>query len=230
VPAAEDILDRVVPALAARRDPQRARAMAAYMRGLFPFLGIPTPQRRALAREVLAGLPRPVEADLLEVARRLWEMPEREYQYVGCDLLARGAGRLSPAALPEIERLITTQSWWDTVDALATRVVGRLVLAHPGLRPDMDRWLDSESLWLVRSAILHQERWRERTDPDWLFAACARHAEARDVFVRKAIGWALRSYARIDPVAVRDFVEKQSERLSGLSRREALRGVARAGG
>jgi 3-methyladenine DNA glycosylase AlkD len=94
----------------------------------------------------------------------------------------------------------------------------------------MDRWLDSESLWLVRSAILHQERWRERTDPDWLFAACARHAEARDVFVRKAIGWALRSYARIDPVAVRDFVEKQSERLSGLSRREALRGVARAGG
>jgi 3-methyladenine DNA glycosylase AlkD len=204
--------------------------MAAYMRELFPFLGIPTPQRRALARAALAGLPRPGEQDLLEVARRLWQISEREYQYVGCDLLARGAGRLTPAALPEIERLITTKSWWDTVDALATRVVGRLVLANPSLRHDMDRWLGSESLWLVRAALLHQERWGERTDPDWLFAACARHAEARDVFVRKAIGWALRSYAPVDPMAVRAFVEGQGERLSGLSRREALRGVARAGG
>ena len=204
--------------------------MRAYMRGQFAFLGIPSPERRRLTREALTGLPALDTAELLHLADRLWQLPEREYQYVACGLLSRGARRLEVASVPTLEYLITTKSWWDTVDVLATHVVGALVLAHPELRDAMDRWLGSENLWLARAAILHQERWGERTDAEWLFAACASRAGDRDFFIRKAIGWALRSYARTGPMAVKAFVEAQGDRLSGLSRREALRGVARAAG
>lgn len=220
----------VVRALTHRGNPARAEKMSAYMRGLFPFLGVTAPERKALIREVLAGMPRPDEPALLAMADALWERPEREFQHVASDLLVKYVRVLTPAALPALERLIVTKSWWDTVDELAILVVGSITLRHPETRPVMDRWRDGDEMWLVRAAILHQERWKDRTDADWLFAACAQHAPHRDFFIRKAIGWVLRSYAKTDPAAVRAFVENQGERLSGLSRREALRGVQRAEG
>jgi 3-methyladenine DNA glycosylase AlkD len=119
--------------------------------------------------------------------------------------------------------LISTKSWWDTVDALAAGVVGSLVRRHPELRSTMDEWLAGDDLWLTRTAILHQLNHREATDAAWLFAACAARADHRDFFIRKAIGWALRQYARTDPDAVRAFVAAHRDRLSGLSVREALR-------
>jgi 3-methyladenine DNA glycosylase AlkD len=45
----------------------------------------------------------------------------------------------------------------------------------------------------------------------------------QEFFIRKAIGWVLREYARTDSDWVRDFVDAHGERLSGLSRREALK-------
>jgi 3-methyladenine DNA glycosylase AlkD len=230
MPTPSDSVDALVEVLTARRDPSRAEKMSDYMRGLFPFLGVTSPERRGAMRESLAALPRPDERALLAMADELWALPEREFQYVACGLLARHVRVLTPRALPALERLVLTKSWWDTVDAIATRVVGSIALRFPEARPQMDAWRDSDQMWLVRTAILHQEKWKDRTDADWVFAACAQHAGHRDFFIRKAIGWVLRSYARTDPVAVRAFVETQGERLSGLSRREALRGVERAGG
>lgn len=121
---------------------------------------------------------------------------------------------------------MTAKSWWDTVDELATHVAGPLVAAHPELRSVMDRWVTSESIWLARVAILHQERWKERTDADLLFTYCLRRAGEREFFIRKAIGWALRSYARTAPEAVAGFLAAHGDELSGLSPREAERGVA----
>jgi 3-methyladenine DNA glycosylase AlkD len=193
------------------------------MRHQFPFLGIAAPRLDSLLR----GLPWPGPEEVLEVAAACWKLPEREYQYGGVRYLVRAARGLPADCLPQIERLITTRSWWDTVDELATHVVGSLVLSHPDLVADMDRWLESENLWLARSAILHQERWKERTDADRLFRYCLRRSGDRDFFIRKAIGWALRSYAATDPLAVAGFLEEQGSTLSGLSQREARRGVER---
>jgi 3-methyladenine DNA glycosylase AlkD len=223
-----EYVTRVVQALTPHANPARAEQMSAYMRDMFPFLGVTSPERKALVRDALAGMPKPDEPKLLTAADSLWDLPEREYQYVACDLLVKYVRALTPAALPTLERLIVTRSWWDTVDAIATRVVGSIALTFPETRPQMDTWRDSDEMWLVRTAILHQEKWKGRTDADWVFAACAQHAEHRDFFIRKAIGWVLRSYAKTDPVAVQAFVDEQGERLSGLSRREALRGVLRA--
>lgn len=208
------------------RDPERAAAQAAYMRGQFAFLGIPMPVHEAITRRVLAGLPPPAgDADLAGVTLACWERPEREYQYFGTAYLRRYVGRAGPGLVPTLEHLVTHRSWWDTVDSLATGVAGPLVRAHPALREVMDRWLDSDSIWLARVAILHQERWRERTDSDLLFAYCRRRAPDREFFIRKAIGWALRSYAKTAPEAVAAFLAAHGDELSGLSRREAERGV-----
>jgi 3-methyladenine DNA glycosylase AlkD len=218
----DHLLDRLVQRYEAARDPGRAGPAAAYMRDQFPFLGIPAPTQRALTRTVVAGLPAPAEEDLRTVALACWDLPEREYQYFACDWLRTHVKVPGPGFLATIRTLITTRSWWDTVDPLATRVVGGLVRRHPPLVAEMDAWSREKDLWLIRTALLHQLHYGAETDADRLFDYCTRQAGHKDFFVRKAIGWALRQYARIDPDAVRAFVAA-TPTLSPLSVREALK-------
>jgi 3-methyladenine DNA glycosylase AlkD len=220
---ADTVMARLVVVYPAAGDADRAAKAAAYMKGVAPFLGIPAPERRNLSRTVLAGTPRPEEADCTAVALRCWSLPEREYHYFAADYLRRHAGRCSSGFLPVARRLVTTVPWWDTVDALAAHVVGPLVAADPALGAVMDAWIDDEDMWVVRTALLHQLRYRDATDSGRLFDHCLRRAGHPDFFVRKAIGWALREYARTDPDAVRQFVDGARDRLSPLSVREALK-------
>jgi 3-methyladenine DNA glycosylase AlkD len=226
---AVDALTRIRAAFAEAADPVRAVPMAAYMKHHAPFLGIAAPDRRKLQRLAWAGLPKRIdEVDLFALVDACWAEPEREYQYAAMDLLGRHISRCSPDALVHIERLILAKSWWDTVDDLCRNSAGALVRLHSGLRGEMDRWLASDELWLIRSAILHQEAWRDEMDIDWIEAACLRHASHTDFFIRKAIGWTLRSYAHRGPAEaarVRQFIADHDAELAGLSKREAVRRV-----
>ncbi|WP_411082415.1 DNA alkylation repair protein [Streptomyces sp. cmx-18-6] len=221
---ADTVLARLTAAYAPAADPVRAEAAAAYMKHIAPFLGIPTPRRRALSRTVTAGLGRPDERDCTAIALRCWRLPEREYQYFAVDYLRRHVASCSSGFLSVLHHLVTTVPWWDTVDALAAHVAGPLVTADPALARSMDRWIDDD-LWAARTALLHQLRYKEATDADRLFGYCLRRADHPDFFIRKAIGWALREYAKTDPTAVRDFVEGARTRLSPLSVREALKNL-----
>jgi 3-methyladenine DNA glycosylase AlkD len=223
---ATDLVGRIVTALEAARNPSRAAPMAAYLRDQFPFLGIPTPERTVLVRDALAGTAPLTAGDLLDSVDALWALDEREYQLVAAALLVRYVRLLPPSSLPRIERLIITRSWWDTVDALAIHVVGGLVRADRSLATVMDGWIDHENLWLARTAILHQNRWKAETDQERLFRYCLSRSADREFFIRKAIGWALREYSKTEPDAVRRFVGDHPE-LSGLSRREALKWLDR---
>ncbi|MEU7902535.1 DNA alkylation repair protein [Actinoplanes sp. NPDC049118] len=220
-PLADELLDRLVRAFTAARDPERAERAAAYMRDQFAFLGLSAPTQRTLARGVLAGLPAPTEEELRTVVLACWDLAEREYQYFACDWLRRHVAVPGPEFLATARTLITVRSWWDTVDPLATRFVGGLVRRHPRLSAEMDAWSAEENLWLVRTAILHQLNYGAETDTDRLFGYCTRQAGHRDFFVRKAIGWALRQYARTDADAVRHYLARHGDALSPLSVREA---------
>ncbi|MFG3309021.1 DNA alkylation repair protein [Streptomyces wuyuanensis] len=222
---ADTVLERLTAIYPAAADPVRAREAAAYMKHVAPFLGIRTPERRALSRTVLAGAPRPSEDDCTAVALRCWRLPEREYHYFAADYLRRHVGRCSSGFVPVVRHLITTVSWWDTVDTLAAHVVGALVAADPGLVRVMDRWIEDDDLWIARTALLHQLRHKEATDAERLFRYCLRQSGHPDFFVRKAIGWSLREYARTDPDAVRGFVDSARDRLAPLSVREALKNL-----
>ena len=210
-----------------RRDPERAVAMAAYMRDQFPYYGLPAPAQRRAAKEAAAGLGAPSEADVVHLATTCWARPQREWQYAACDVLARRAQHCSPALLLTAEYLITTKSWWDTVDTLAAHTTGALVRAHPELTRTMDAWIEADDLWLARTALIHQLGYKTATDDERLFAYCRRRAGDSEFFIRKAIGWALREYAKTDPDAVQRFVTANEGALSNLSKREALKNLSR---
>ncbi|MGH4035742.1 DNA alkylation repair protein [Actinomycetota bacterium Odt1-20B] len=224
-PLADAVLPRLTTIYGGAADPERAAQMRAYMKDVAPFLGLTSPARRELSRAVLAGTPRPEEADCTALALRCWRLPEREYHYFAVDYLRRHVKRCSSGFLPVARHLVTTVPWWDTVDLLAAHVVGGLVAADPALRADMDAWIGDDDLWVARTALLHQLRYKDATDTGRLFGYCVRQSGHPDFFIRKAVGWCLREYAKTDPDAVRDFVDKERSRLSPLSVREALKNI-----
>ena len=198
-------------------------SMVRYLKDQFPMIGVRTAARREAAKPFMRlgkGLD---NDDVLAVARACWEEPEREFHYVGADWLRRWVKALDESAIEEMEWFITTHAWWDTVDTLATRVVGPLVAASPGLAAVMDQWIDDDDIWLARTALLYQLNYGEETDVDRLFRYCLKRADHTDFFIRKAIGWALRQQARQTPDRVAAFVADHEERFSGLTRREALK-------
>lgn len=219
---ASEALTRIHEQFEGARDAERARPMAKYMRDQFRFLGIPAPKQRVLLREALKGAARPTEGDLGELLGHLWELPEREYQYAGCSLISRYSKVCGARFVHTIRTLVTTKSWWDTVDSLAKHGAGPLVLRYPELASTMDAWVESENMWLRRTAILHQLGFKERTDSVRLFRYCTLPASEQELFIRKAIGWALREYSKVDADAVKAFVAEHGAELSGLSKREAL--------
>ncbi|MFT7600099.1 MAG: 3-methyladenine DNA glycosylase AlkD [Acidimicrobiales bacterium] len=210
-------------ALEKAADPERAPGMAAYMKDNFEFLGVTSPHRRAAAKPVL-GAGKGCEGDeLLSFAEACWQQPEREFHYVGMDLLRKWAAVLAPEHLGRIETLIRTNSWWDTIDSLAPWTVGAMVTNHPELTDAMDDWIEDSNIWIARTAILHQLSYKERCNQLRLFGYVDIRSGDTEFFIRKALGWALRQHARVEPEAVRTFVADRGAALSGLTRREALK-------
>lgn len=214
----------VQAALEPHRNPEQAAPMARYLKGRFPFLGLKRPELQPLVKPLVVAV-KPVadEAWLSETIPLLWALPEREYQYVAVELLGRYQKRLTAASLPLLRERIVTRSWWDSVDGVVGAALSPLTLRLPELRTEMDVWSRDENFWLRRAAILHQLKHHASTDQERLFDYCRANASDPEFFIRKAIGWALRTYATTDPLAVRTFVEANKAQLSHLSVREALK-------
>ena len=216
-------LDQLRRSLIEVADSDQGLQMAAYMKDRYEFLGVKSPERRSAARATMRAAKQANPDDIIQFANQCWMQPEREFQYVASDVLNANVKRLRTTDLTAVEQLIVTKSWWDTVDALASQTVGGLVLANPDLVAVMDEWIDSENMWLARTAILHQLKYGEKTDNDRLFRYSLARADDTEFFIRKAIGWALRQYARVDPDAVYAFVDQHAAEFSGLTKREALK-------
>jgi 3-methyladenine DNA glycosylase AlkD len=219
--------ERLEVYLRAHADATEAVPMAAYMKHHFAFLGLKSPGRMELTRQFWKenGLPGPEE--LAAVVRELWALPEREYHYTALELLRRMSGTFRPDDIALLEELIVTKSWWDTVDVIAGHLVGGLLERYPAMIPDYtDRWISSDDIWLQRTALLFQLRYKHKTDSALLFQLAARCADSKQFFIRKAIGWALREYSKTNPDAVVRFVQETP--LSPLSAREALKVVGKS--
>ncbi|EAD2302967.1 DNA alkylation repair protein [Listeria monocytogenes] len=202
-----------------------APPMEAYMKNQFTFLGIRAGERKKLVAAYLKenGAPQ----DLLEFTIALFAEEEREFQYVAIDLLSRYGKKQPSEAIKVYEQLIVTKSWWDTVDGLAGTVVSNHFKLYPELIPTYNEtWINGDNIWLARTAILFQLKYKEKTDVDLLFFNCEKWLASKEFFIQKAIGWALRQYAKVDSGAVRQFVNSHS--LAPLSRREALKHIGEA--
>ena len=204
----------------AAADPVKAAQMSAYMRDQFKFLGIPTPQRKQLSREFLKGLSKNKTAADWAFISRCWEQPEREIQYLAVDYLVKLKPKLSPADVPRIKKLLTTKSWWDTVDAL-DMVVGDIALRNPEVDQTLLTWSQDNDLWLRRTAIDHQLMRKNQTNTQLLKQILINNFGQTEFFINKAIGWSLRDYSKTNPDWVRNFIKRHKEEMSPLSIKEA---------
>jgi 3-methyladenine DNA glycosylase AlkD len=211
-------LSNIEQVLEASRDIENALAMEKYMRNKFPFLGIKSPQRKTISAQFIKKYKASEKDVLIELLYALWEKDEREYQHLALDIAKKNYSLLKN----EIENgvvkyLILQKSWWDTVDLIAVHIVGSNILKN-NLNPDfLDNWIDDDNIWLKRTAILYQLKFKDKTDLKKVFEYCNKEKKHPDFFIRKAIGWQLREQSKMFPAEVRNFINENRGSLSKLS-------------
>jgi 3-methyladenine DNA glycosylase AlkD len=225
-----ELLQAVRAGLRAVAEPQRAPAMQAYMKSEMPYVGVRAGPSRLVFKQVFAELDLTPAERWRELVLELWRGAEfREERYAAIALCGdpRARPHQVPAALSLYEEMIVTGAWWDYVDSLASHRVGGLLRLHPSaIRPEMLAWSRDRDMWKRRSSIICQLRFNADTDLELLAACIQPSLASKEFFLRKAIGWALRQYAWVDPDWVVGYVDSHAAQLSPLSRREALKNVS----
>ncbi|MHA6258293.1 DNA alkylation repair protein [Sporosarcina sp. CAU 1771] len=215
-------LNHLINTFESHRNELNAVPMAAYMKGNFHFLGLRSPLRKQLLKEYFSEYTPPEPKHLFENVWKLYQLPEREYHYLAIALIEKLKKHLTPDDLPVFLQLIETNSWWDSVDSIAPNAVGRIIkMDRENGENVMREWSQSDNMWTNRSAILHQLKFKQDTNANFLFEIINQHTHSNEFFIQKAIGWALREYAKTDPAVVLSFTEEHA--LKPLSKREALK-------
>lgn len=213
------MLEILIPLFEKHRNEEQAIPMKTYMKDQFPFLGIKSPIRKELMKEFFKKseiLSKPFQKDFVLA---LWEKEEREYQNAAMDYIEKCLRKLEKSDLSLFEYLITTKSWWDTVDMLAQKPVGTIACKHPDvIHETIDGWAIGGNLWLQRTAIIFQLKYKERTDEELLYRYIKQNLGSKEFFIQKAIGWALREYSKTNPESVKKFISETN--LPKLSVRE----------
>lgn len=210
-------------------DPERAPKMQAYLKTEMPCRGVTVPLQRELVARAAATFSINSFEDWRDTVRALWEGATYREE-LGCAGFLAGERRYRAfqtlEALPLYEELIVRGAWWDLVDDIATHRLGPLVLAYPEpMHRTMRAWSRDRSLWKRRSSIICQMTLKKKTDIELLYACIESNLADGDFFIRKAIGWALRALAYVNPDEVVRYVRENEARLSPLSKREALKNI-----
>lgn len=196
-------------------NPELAKSMKAYMRGQFDYLGIQSPLRKKISRDFIKTQK---IVDWVFIFK-CWEQPYREFQYLAIECLDKLKASLKPQDISNLKILITTKSWWDTVDGLDV-IVGIIALNYPEVTDTITKWSTGENIWLRRTAIDHQLLRKDKTDTALLERIIIDNLGTSEFFINKAIGWSLREYSKTNPDWVRTFITKHKAKMSQLSVRE----------
>lgn len=229
MPADHQLIEDVRRSLHEAADPTKAPTMQAYMKSAMPYYGVPAPVTKRVFARVLHDHPIEDRESWLATVRALWhDATHREERY-GALALAGHQQYLAyqdPETVDLYRELVVTGAWWDFVDTLASHRVGPILRAHHDeVRPTIVGWSTDPDMWLRRTSIICQLGARESIDLDLLTACIEPNLTHPEFFIRKAIGWALRQHAWTDAAWVQDYVRRHEDRLSPLSRREALKNV-----
>jgi len=204
------------------------------MKSAMPYRGVASPAQKAVLKGLFAAHPLATFEAWRDTVLELWRTAaHREERYAAIALAGHRPYRVFQRLemLPVYEEMIVTGAWWDYVDAVAVHLLGAELLGRrpAAMKPVMLRWSTDANLWRRRSSIICQVSFKRETDLELLYACIEPNLAGGDFFIRKAIGWALRQYAWSDPDEVRRYVSTNEARLSGLSRREALKNIGDAG-
>lgn len=204
---------------------ENAKPMEDYMKNNFPFFGIKTKDRRLIFKELIKKHQAEISANSRLIAEKLFEKKERELHYCGIEIHIKFLkNKYQIDDILWIEKWIITHAWWDSVDTISKFILGEYLAEFPEQIPDVvQRFSNSNSLWLNRSTLLFQLGYKEKTDFELLKKLCLKFSNSNEFFIKKAIGWALREYAKSNPSDVFEFVHQAD--LKPLSEKEALKNI-----
>ncbi len=216
------IVTSIIDMLAPLANAERALSMQNYMKNHFQFLGIASENWRKPLRAFLKQSPLPTHKELKINTLQLFQLTEREFHYCGIEYLAYYKKQLLVDDISFLEQLIVTHSWWDSVDSISSQLIAPFFQKYPALVPPVtEQWMNSDNIWLQRVCLIFQLSYKSKTDTALLSNYCLRLAHSKEFFIAKAIGWALRQYARTDADWVKTFIATHT--VQPLSKREALK-------
>ena len=200
------------------KNEEEAQKMSAYMLNKFSYLGLKAPKRREISKPYLKKLKKEKEVSW-DFVNECWKNEYRELQYIATDYLKSIQKNLTPKDIPKLKKLIITKSWWDTIDQLDT-IVGEVAQNYPKVNETLIKWSKDENIWLRRVAIDHQLVRKEKTNTELLEIILKNNFGQTEFFINKAIGWILRNYSKTNPEWVKNFIEKNRDKMAKLSIKE----------
>lgn len=223
------MLDIIQNQFSENGNPALVGPMKTYMKNKFEFYGIKSPARREISKPILKECKALSKKETIDLAKELWNQPQRELHYLALELLLQNLKKdISKEDLLWMEWFILKNSWWDTIDFIAPKLVGLYFKKFPEVRrAKIKEWIESENIWLIRTSLIFQLKYKKDTDLNLMFETILQTCQTREFFVNKAIGWMLRENAKTNPAIIEQFIEENEQRLSGLSKREGLKGISR---
>lgn len=218
-------MDEIIEVFEQQANAANALAMKAYMKNRFEFFGIKTDLRREISKPLMQGLKSLSKEETVELCKSLWKEQQRELHYFAQELLLQNTKKkFEKSDIKWIEWFIERQQWWDTIDFLAPKILGEYLIKFPEQRDLMRNvWCVEKDIWKVRSSLLFQLKYKDKTDFTLLFGIILKSCHTKEFFINKAIGWMLRENSRAYPALITEFVSHNENRLHLLSKREGLR-------
>ena len=211
----------LIASFESKANPGTAIKMEKYMRNLFPFFGVKSPERREIFSEFKKANGLIPNTNKKEIVLWCWQSPQREYQYFAMNFLGKSVKTEPEDILDIYEYMIVNKSWWDTVDFIASNLVGAYFTKYPEkINEKTQQWMKSENIWLQRTCLLYQLKYKSRLDTKLMHSFISQLIHSKEFFIQKAIGWILREYSKTNPDFVIRYVNKTD--LATLSKREAL--------
>jgi|APSaa5957512622_1039677.scaffolds.fasta_scaffold26720_2 3-methyladenine DNA glycosylase AlkD len=199
-----------------------AKGAQKYMKSEMPYYGVSSPKKKKIDSELKKKYKLESFDEWYSIIRELWDNAKfREERYAAMTVLSQYKEYHTLKIIPLIEHIIITGAWWDFIDGISPNTVGGLLKKYPKeMKKTLRSWNKSKHMWLRRSSILVQLKFKEETDPVLLGKFIERTMHEKEFFIRKAIGWALREYSKTNKKWVKGFISKNKGELSNLSVRE----------
>lgn len=214
-------LDHFKEELPKLSNPAYADKMKAYMKGQFDYYGVRGPDTQKVFSQYWKWNKEELSQGFRPFISLCWKEDQRELQYVAIHLLKKIKKYLNADDLLWIENFILTKSWWDTVDFLASHAIGQILKSDADLKyQKSEEYINNDSLWIRRTALIFQLFYKDETDSELLFALIDSTLGSKEFFINKAAGWALRQYSKTNPTAVRDYIDLQRHKLANLTIKE----------
>lgn len=213
-------------------DPKRAEGEKKYLKSPWKFYGVTVPQRHKIVNEWLKKQKDLQLNDAEKLAESLWDSEWHEEKSLAIEILQLVSGRLTKKQLPLVEKMINETTGWDHLDEIAVHIIGAMVDNDKETLKNLPRWARSKNFWVRRAAVLSQIlQFRRKAGNKKLFFEIIvpmfdegmHWSKEERFFIRKAIGWALREIANVEPEVAFDFIKQYKYKMSGLTFREASR-------